>query len=170
MELSIKLDLTDEQYEEFKKSSEDAVSKLLTDPGFKDTIAKIVLQSIHDYLESPTGKDMIRKTLTGDSGYSYSRNDKLDTKFANFLIEKASNDFASEFNTPFRDTYIEMLKDEEFVKKVMLNILYNNMSKALAQSVSGDIETLYGHANMSTMRLDAISNALNKITGENNCF
>ena len=77
MELMLKIDLTEEQYNDLMTKS---YHELFETDSFKKVLAATVSEGILDFLKGPTGQSLIKKTFTGDSYYDSGRNTDFGKK------------------------------------------------------------------------------------------
>ena len=131
MEISVKLELTDAQYEKFQESVESAVEMIMKEESFKDTISKICVQAIADFVHSDEGKELAKKAVTE---YAYYKGTTYKSNFATFMVEKASEEFFERAKGPFVDVFLEALRDSENIARIMDRVLIENMSKAMTQA------------------------------------
>lgn len=167
MEISVKLELTDSQYAEFQKSVEGAVDKIMKEESFKDAIAKICVQAIADFVHSSRGKELAKKAVTE---YAYYKGTTYKSNFATFMVEKASEEFFEQAKGPFVDAYLEALSDSKNIARIMDRVLIENMSKAMTQACQKKIESLDEVSIMNTGRIDSLTNEIQRITNNGNCF
>ena len=162
MELSIKLELNDEQYADFSKSAKDAIETVMKDPSFVDNIGKLFTQAVLEFIQSAEGKKLARESVTN---YRWYRND-----FSTYMTEKAAEEVINAAKEPFKEVFLEVLSDSEKMKRAMDAVLMKNLSLALTSAVNSRLIDMEDVSFSSNTRMSAIANEINRITGTDHCF
>ena len=97
MELILKIDLTEEQYNDLMTKS---YHEIFESGAFKDALKDNILLGIENWLNSTEGKDVIRTSLVGDNYYD--RNLRK-TELGKSLLEVASSDFTDRMKEPVKN-------------------------------------------------------------------
>lgn len=114
MELMLKIDLTEEQYNDLMTKS---YHELFETDSFKKALAATVSEGILDFLKSPTGQNLIKKTFTGDSYYDSGRN----TDFGKKLFDEASKEYMDQIKEPIG----------KFLQDCLMKVDIDKMAKAI---------------------------------------
>lgn len=165
MELSIKLELNDEQYADFSKSAKDAVETIMKDESFKDNVLKLLNQAIANYLNSAEGKEVAKQAVMASRWYNTFRSD-----FSDFMVEKTGQEFFEMAKGPFQQVYYDTLKDTESMRKIMEKVLVHNLSAALVEASSKRISEVEEVSYITAGRVETMANEINRISNGGNCF
>lgn len=114
MELMLKIDLTEEQYNDLMTKS---YHELFETDSFKKALAATVSEGILDFLKGPTGQQLIKKTFTGDSYYDSGRN----TDFGKKLFDEASKEYMDQIKEPIG----------KFLQDCLMKVDIDKMAKAI---------------------------------------
>ena len=114
MELMLKIDLTEEQYNDLMAKS---YHELFETDSFKKALATTVSEGILDFLKGPTGQQLIKKTFTGDSYYDSGRN----TDFGKKLFDEASKEYMDQIKEPIG----------KFLQDCLMKVDIDKMAKAI---------------------------------------
>lgn len=162
MELCLKIDLTDEQYNDIMTKS---YKELFESDDFKDALGKIIAQSMHDFLKSPTGQDLIKNTLSKSSGYygSYS----IDTAIGAKLVEKATEGYANQLAEPMIETYRNILLKGNTLEMVFKELLVSRMSEALVRGADRAFDEMTAKQINLDMEVGTLKSAISNL---GHCF
>lgn len=124
MELMLKIDLTEEQYNDLMTKS---YHELFETDSFKKALAATVSEGILDFLKGPTGQQLIKKTFTGDSYYDSGRN----TDFGKKLFDEASKEYMDQIKEPigkFLQDCLMKVDIDRMAKAIVMNAFIKGMS------------------------------------------
>lgn len=124
MELMLKIDLTEEQYNDLMTKS---YHEIFESDAFKDALKDIILLGMENWLNSTEGKDVIRTSLVGDNYYD--RNLRK-TELGKSLLEVASNDFTDRMKEPVENFFREALRTvriEDMLKYILVEAFKNGL-------------------------------------------
>lgn len=162
MELSIKLELNDEQYADFSRSAKDAIETVMKDPSFVDNIGKLFTQAVLNFIQSEEGKKLARESVVN---YRWYRND-----FATYLTEKASEDVLNAAKEPFKEVFLEALNDSDKIRKAMDMVLMKNLSLALTSALNDRLVEMTELSIVTNSRIDGLVSEISRIAGTDHCF
>ena len=124
MELMLKIDLTEEQYNDLMAKS---YHELFETDSFKKALAATVSEGILDFLKGPTGQQLIKKTFTGDSYYDSGCN----TDFGKKLFDEASKEYMDQIKEPigkFLQDCLMKVDIDRMAKAIVMNAFIKGMS------------------------------------------
>ena len=156
MELMLKIDLTEEQYNDLMTKS---YHEIFESDAFKDALKDNILLGIENWLNSTEGKDVIRTSLVGDNYYD--RNLR-NTELGKSLLEVASSDFTNRMKEPVENFFREALRTvriEDMLKYILVEAFKNGL-------ISGSrevMEILESKQVFMQNQLDDIKNKLQSI-------
>lgn len=135
MELMLKIDLSDEQYDELMKTS---YNKLFESDDFQKTLGNVVVENIGEWLQK--NPDLIRQCLAkkGSNGYynSYGNNNYYDfTETAKVLIDKASEETADKLKDIVSNVLMSCLKKDNYFENAihtcLMEAILNGMNRGM---------------------------------------
>ena len=156
MELSLKIELTDEQYKDLMEKSSDAIFQ---QDGFYKALEEIFIQSTAEYLRTPEGIKMIRKGLCGGN-YFYNE-DAIDTEAGKHIINSASSETIELLKEPIKEYYRTILNNDELIKKTLMSLFTNAMSKALIDGAGSTFSELGAWISKNSADINQIKSVLN---------
>lgn len=153
MELMLKIDLTEEQYNDLMAKS---YHELFETDSFKKALAATVSEGILDFLKGPTGQQLIKKTFTGDSYYDSGRN----TDFGKKLFDEASKDYMDQIKEPIGKFLQDCLMKVD-IDKMAKAIVMNAFIKGMAFGTSDDLMILQNQLWMTEARVEDLRSKFN---------
>ena len=153
MELMLKIDLTEEQYNDLMTKS---YHEIFESDGFKDALKDSILLGIENWLNSTEGKDVIRSTLCGDNYYD--RNLRK-TELGKSLLEVARSDFTDRMKEPVENFFREALRTvriEDMLKYILVEAFKNGL-------ISGSREVMEILESKQVFMQDQLSDIKNKL-------
>lgn len=156
MELILKIDLTEEQYNDLMTKS---YHEIFESDGFNDAIKDSILLGMENWLNSTEGKDVIRTSLVGDNYYD--RNLRK-TELGKSLLEVASSDFTDRMKEPVENFFREALKTVR-IEDMLKYILVDAFRNGLIASSREMMEILESKQVFMQDQLDDIKNKLQSI-------
>ena len=157
MELTLKIELTDEQYKDLMDQSSEAIFE---QDGFYKALEEVFIQSTAEYLKTPEGIKMIRKGLCGGS-YFYSGDAAIDTEAGKRIINNAASETIDLLKEPIKEYYKSIFKNDELIKNTLLSLLAKSMSKGLADGASDVFGELASWINKNSADISQIKSVLN---------
>lgn len=153
MELMLKIDLTEEQYNDLMTKS---YHELFETDSFKKALAATVSEGILDFLKSPTGQNLIKKTFTGDSYYDSGRN----TDFGKKIFDEASKDYMDQIKEPIGKFLQDCLMKVD-IDRMAKAIVMNAFIKGMAFGASDDLMRLQDQLWMTEARVNDLRSKFN---------
>ena len=153
MELMLKIDLTEEQYNDLMTKS---YHEIFESDAFKDALKDSILLGMENWLNSTEGKDVIRTSLVGDNYYD--RNLRK-TELGKSLLEVASNDFTDRMKEPVENFFREALRTvriEDMLKYILVEAFKNGL-------IAGSREMMEILESKQVVMQDQISDIKNKL-------
>lgn len=134
MELMLKIDLSDEQYDELMKTS---YNKLFESDDFQKTLGNVIVENIGEWLRK--NPDLIRQCLAkkGNGGYynNYGNNYYDFTETAKVLIDKASEETTDKLTDIVSDVLMSCLKKDNFFESAihtcLMEAILNGMNRGM---------------------------------------
>lgn len=164
MEISIKLELTDEQFEKFQSSVSENIDFLLKEKEFKQSIKDLFIDQIIKYMNSSEGKALAKKAVV-DNSFSFDMGNYY-TGFKAHLINVTSKEFIEKCKEPFTQAYREIISDKETMSKLMIHVMTTCMAHSLTAACERDMdEAQEKFYNVFAPKLDQIESRLNKSHG-----
>ena len=134
MEISLKIDLTDEQYQNLMKKSYD---RIFEDEDFAEELKKSVANGIEEFMKSPDGKQMVRITLTGDDYYNISAR---KTALGERLFNEAIKEYVSEISIPIKEFMKECLLKVD-IERIVTNIIIDIIRQSIIGTTVNELKT-----------------------------
>lgn len=153
MELMLKIDLTEEQYNDLMTKS---YHEIFESDAFKDALKDSILLGMENWLNSTEGKDVIRSTLCGDNYYD--RNLRK-TELGKSLLEVASSDFTDRMKEPVENFFREALRTvriEDMLKYILVEAFKNGL-------ISGSREVMEILESKQVFMQDQLDDIKNKL-------
>lgn len=153
MELMLKIDLTEEQYNDLMTKS---YHEIFESDAFKDALKDSILLGMENWLNSTEGKDVIKTSLIGD-GY-YDRNLRK-TELGKSLLKVASNDFTDRMKEPVENFFREALRTvriEDMLKYILVEAFKNGL-------IAGSREMMEILESKQVFMQDQLSDIKNKL-------
>lgn len=164
MEISIKLELNDEQFEKFQSSVSENIDFLLNDKEFKQSIKELFMQQVIEYMNSTEGKELAKKAVVNTS-FSFDRRNYY-SDFGKYLINTTSEEFLESCKEPFIQVYRDIIADKETMSKLMIHVMTSCMAHSLTAACERDMdEAQEKFHNVFVPKLDQIESRLNKSHG-----
>lgn len=129
MELMLKIDLTEEQYNDLMQKSYD---KIFDDKEFADVLKKVIADNMGEYLK--THPEIIKKILVGDEDYYY-RN-KKSTEIGKMIVEGAVKDYSSDISEETKCAIKQILKTVN-----LSNLLWSIITEAVRKGMADGLYT-----------------------------
>lgn len=129
MELSLKIELTDEQYNELMTKSFDSV---FGGKEFTEALQKEILSSIGQYLKDHP--NFIQEHLLRNSNYYSSYDNTNSYRVIDRLIEEGSKTYASEISDAVAECYKHYLKKvplEDILKEVLYKAILEGFTRGM---------------------------------------
>ena len=134
MEIFLKIDLTDEQYQDLMKKSYD---RIFEDEDFTEGLKKSVANGIEEFMKSPDGKQMIRMTLTGDEYYNTSAR---KTALGKQLFDDATKEYVSEISIPIKEFLKECLLKIN-IEEIATDIIIEIFRQSIIETAVNELKT-----------------------------
>ena len=153
MELMLKVDLTEEQYNDLMTKS---YHEIFESVAFKDALKDSILLGMENWLNSTEGKDVIRTSLCGDNYYD--RNLRK-TELGKSLLEVASSDFTDRMKEPVENFFREALRTvriEDMLKYILVEAFKNGL-------ISGSREVMEILESKQVFMQDQLDDIKNKL-------
>ena len=153
MELMLKIDLTEEQYNDLMTKS---YHEIFESGAFKDALKDSILLGMKNWLNSTEGKDVIRSALCGDNYYD--RNLRK-TELGKSLLEIASSDFTYRMKEPVENFFREALRTvriEDMLKYILVEAFKNGL-------ISGSREVMEILESKQVFMQDQLDDIKNKL-------
>ena len=149
MEISLKVELTDEQYQNLMQSSYDEIFK---DPATIEAIRTMVVDQFTDYFVNgnthrkkqdsgvyvgtyPPVRNIVEKALldeyTVGSGYG-SRTDYKPSAFLDQLIHEATEEQIEEFKANIKDVTRQILNDPRAIAQILNQVIVESIKLGLS--------------------------------------
>ena len=134
MELMLKIDLSDEQYDELMKTS---YNKLFESDDFQKTLGNVIVENMGEWLKK--NPDLIRQCLAKKANSRYCNdysNSYYDfTETAKVLIDKASEETADKLTNIVSDVLMSCLKKDNFFENAihtcLMEAILNGMNRGM---------------------------------------
>ena len=160
MEISIKLELSDEQFEKFQSSVSENIDCLLNDKEFKQSIKELFMQQVIEYMNSTEGKELAKKAVVNTS-FSFDRRNYY-SDFSKYLINTTSEEFLESCKEPFIQVYRDIIADKETMSKLMMHVMTSCMAHSLTAACERDIsEVRREFYDIFAPKLDQIESHIN---------
>ena len=156
MELMLKIDLTEEQYNDLMTKS---YHEIFESDAFKDALKDSILLGMEDWLNSPEGKGVIKTSLVGDGFYD--RNLRK-TELGKSLLETASSEFTDRMKDPIEDFFRETLRSIR-IEDVLRLILIDSFRQGLISSSREMMQILEERQMFTENEVNDIKNKLTSI-------
>ena len=156
MELTLKIDLTEEQYNDLMTKS---YKEIFETDSFKEALKETICTGMVSWFDTPNGKDVIRKTLVGDNYYSCNMN---QTEVGRSILKEATKDYASKIGEPIQEFYKDLLTKIN-IGNLLKEILYAQIVRSMGIGMNESIETMQSAFNMQSQELQDLKEKLSSI-------
>lgn len=156
MELTLKIELTDDQYKDLMDKSSEAIFE---QDGFYKALEEVFIQSTAEYLKTPEGIKMIRKGLCG--GHYFYNEDAIDTEAGKRIINAAASETIDLLKDPIKEYYKSVFKNDELIKNTLFSLLAKAMSRGLVDGATEAFSDLSSWISKNTTDINQIKSVLN---------
>lgn len=132
MELMLKIDLTEEQYNDLMQKSYD---KIFDDEEFADVLKKIIADNMGEYLK--THPEIVKKILVGEDDY-YTRNQK-STKLGKMIVEEAVKEYSSDISEETKCAIKQILKTVN-LSDLLWSVITQAVQKGMVEGMRYDFD------------------------------
>ena len=156
MELTLKIDLTEEQYNDLMTKS---YKEIFETDSFKEALKETICTGMVNWFDTPNGKDIIKKTLTGDDYYS--RNMR-QTETGRNILNEATKEYASKISEPIQDFYRDLLTKVN-LGNLLKEILYSQIIRSMGIGMKDSMEMIEAVFNTQSQELQSLREKLSNI-------
>lgn len=153
MELSLKIDLTDQQYQDLMKKSFNTISER---PETIEEIQKTIVQQMSDYLKN---HQEVLKEFLGITGYGYGGNVNTNKEVVKKLVNKGLEDYGKEISDGTKDAIKDMMKHVNFMK-IFEHFFYKSMLNGFKEAIIDDLAAQDNITSEMQFQIDTIKSRL----------
>lgn len=157
MELALKIDLTEEQYQDLMTKS---YHELFATSSFREELGKTICEGILDWLKSPEGSKIIKETFTGDG---YWKNNMKDTALGKKLVENATKEYIDKIKEPLSEFIHEVFRSCD-LDSIIRAVVYNAIMDGLTCGAKDRFRELYDISMINNGKIEDIKSRLQNIT------
>lgn len=156
MELALKIDLTEEQYQDLMTKS---YHELFATSSFREELGKTICEGILDWFKGPEGSKIIKETFTGDG---YWKNNMRDTALGKKLVEDATKEYIDKIKEPLSEFIHEVFRSCD-LDSIVRAVIYNAIMKGLTYGAEERFRELYDISMINNGKIDEIKTKLQNI-------
>ena len=156
MELALKIDLTEEQYQDLMTRS---YHELFATSSFREELGKTICEGILEWFKSSEGSKIIKETFTGNG---YWRNDMRDSTLGKKLVESATQDYIDKIKEPLSEFIYEVFRTCD-LDGIVRAVIYNAIMKGLTYGAEDRFRELYDISMVNNGKIDEIKSKLQNI-------
>lgn len=156
MELTLKIDITEEQYNDLMTKS---YKEIFETDSFKEELKKTIADGMINWFTSVNGQQVIKETLVGDNYYS--RNLRQTEAGKNILTE-ATKEYSAKIGEPIQDFYRDILTKIN-IGKLLKEILYTEIMKSMGMGMKDSMEMIEAAFSMQSQELQNLKEKLSQL-------
>ena len=156
MELTLKIDLTEEQYNDLMAKS---YKEIFETDSFKEALKETICTGMVNWFDTPNGKDVIRETLVGDNYYS---SNMRQTETGRSILNEATKEYASKIGEPIQDFYRDLLTKVN-LGNLLKEILYSQIIRSMGIGMKDSMEMIEAAFNTQSRELQDLREKLSHI-------